>query len=803
MKKICIWVFILGSFGNCNLLADLNTGLVAYYPFNGNANDASGNGNNGVVNGATLTTDRFGNPNSAYSFDGVSSYIRVPESASLELTNDFTLSAWINCQYLNPSIGENILTKHISGPETDGTWLLQLDPHGTINFAGSPWFGYYTYSSSSLSLGNWHHVAFTYVKANSEWSIYIDGVFSSGGTHEYDIQINPQDLFIGVEQHPTLGFNAYFDGNIDGIRIYSRVLSAPEIQQLYSLPDIGTAPTPPTVVQTNRTPTSAELGNQGTGVLEILTNGVFTNVTSLDPNKKTIVLTHGWNSSANDWPWEMDENLQVTLGSAAVNIVAWNWPTNASSPYIDPWEAGSKTPQEGQALGASLLAALGTNYSQPIHFIGHSFGTLVNAGAADYLQANNYPAANMQMTLFDEAEVGSGSNTTQTAAMTITALLANDSAPKPFWYHPLPNNFAWADNYITGFGLLHPQAANIILTNLYPAPTAYIDVLFDELLDFHDYPMDWYNDSISDPFGSGMGFRWSFEENHLIPPPATNTYFIQAFNGSDLDVTPTDFSTASQMLNARLQKMLTPHEYTLLTDAPGVLQAVNQIQATVQDTIPQDPYVLTTGLPEGWGINVNLATSSSSGGSSPTSQAKVKPLGLSADDESNNNTNLPAYAWIPLAVPSNVVSMSFDFVLQGDGVSDSFAVALNGTNVFSVATSLIQTNVTFNSGQIDVSQYAGTNVELFLGIVGGTSTNANVTASGFRFYSVLPPSLQPQASGNNFILQWPLSAADYTLVSSTDLISWTTNTDVPEIVDLQNTITNSISGGARFYRLKK
>ena len=44
-----------------NSMADLNNGLVAYYPFNGNANDASGNGNNGTVNGATLTTDRFGN----------------------------------------------------------------------------------------------------------------------------------------------------------------------------------------------------------------------------------------------------------------------------------------------------------------------------------------------------------------------------------------------------------------------------------------------------------------------------------------------------------------------------------------------------------------------------------------------------------------------------------------------------------------------------------------------------------------------------------------------------------------------
>jgi hypothetical protein len=55
----------------------LNDGLVAYYPFNGNANDKSGNGNHGTVHGATLTEDRFGNADSAYNFDGVYDYIEI------------------------------------------------------------------------------------------------------------------------------------------------------------------------------------------------------------------------------------------------------------------------------------------------------------------------------------------------------------------------------------------------------------------------------------------------------------------------------------------------------------------------------------------------------------------------------------------------------------------------------------------------------------------------------------------------------------------------------------------------------
>src|SRR3989442_470274 len=71
-------------------------GLVAYYPFNGNANDLSGHGNNGSVAGATLAADRFGNASSAYAFDGVSSLITVPDSPSLRISNDITVTCWLN-----------------------------------------------------------------------------------------------------------------------------------------------------------------------------------------------------------------------------------------------------------------------------------------------------------------------------------------------------------------------------------------------------------------------------------------------------------------------------------------------------------------------------------------------------------------------------------------------------------------------------------------------------------------------------------------------------------------------------------
>ena len=72
-------------------------GLVGWWPFNGNANDESGNGNNGTVNGATLTTDRFGNLNKAYSFDG-NDNIEIDNWNSIQGNSNFSVSCWVKQQ---------------------------------------------------------------------------------------------------------------------------------------------------------------------------------------------------------------------------------------------------------------------------------------------------------------------------------------------------------------------------------------------------------------------------------------------------------------------------------------------------------------------------------------------------------------------------------------------------------------------------------------------------------------------------------------------------------------------------------
>ena len=108
MKKILLTLFVIGCIANSNAQVPSyvpTDGLVGYWPFNGNANDETGNGNNGTVNGATLTSDRDGNENSAYYLNVNSSggwgqaQNRITVSnPTISNDNSFTMSAWINLE---------------------------------------------------------------------------------------------------------------------------------------------------------------------------------------------------------------------------------------------------------------------------------------------------------------------------------------------------------------------------------------------------------------------------------------------------------------------------------------------------------------------------------------------------------------------------------------------------------------------------------------------------------------------------------------------------------------------------------
>ena len=102
--RLLLLMFILG----CIIPGATSAqGLVGYWPFTGNANDASGNGNNGTVYAATLTYDRFGVANRAYNFNGINAYIQAAHSTlyDFDSTTEFTLSAWVKFCAKQPIVG--------------------------------------------------------------------------------------------------------------------------------------------------------------------------------------------------------------------------------------------------------------------------------------------------------------------------------------------------------------------------------------------------------------------------------------------------------------------------------------------------------------------------------------------------------------------------------------------------------------------------------------------------------------------------------------------------------------------------
>ena len=570
------------------------------------------------------------------------------------------------------------------------------------------------------------------------------------------------------------------------------------------------------IIQTNRTPTTAEITPKillpppTSAQLEVFANGAFATNVALNPNIMTIVLTHGWiptlagiplftPNGVGDWPTSMAAQLRAN--GVTANIVAWDWSSVARSSVDDPGTPEAQTGDQGRALGSALLLALGGGYSKPLHFIGHSLGTLVNASAANYLHGDRWanedvspitwPGTNTQMTLFDEAEVARGITSFGASIDTIEARNGNPFLPTTSSdHHPLPKQFAWADNYIAAVGLLQSGAANIILTNEFPANAPDPLSWFGEFATFHGYPQQWYNETIETDV-SALGFLWSFERGGFFSQaPSVSSVYVQAFNNSQWNLTATNWTYGTNLLAARFQEYRSGLANSISNQVPGLVTANGSVNGQIVGALPAfDAFLLSF-----------LTTSTNT---SATPQIKVHPLGLSANDD-NSSANVPAYAWMPLVIPANAVSMSFDYKIQGDWNDDSLAAALNGTNVLLLAGSQIETNVLFNSGSIGVSALAGQTNEFFVGIVGGTSTGAQLMVQNLVFYIAALPSLQAQMNSNNLITSWPFSAQNFNLQTTTNLAdpnSWLTLTNVPAIMNLQNTITNPIVGSQGFYRL--
>ncbi|MDB4488541.1 hypothetical protein N9017_00330 [Akkermansiaceae bacterium] len=220
----------LGSLvlGLCGIAqGDLNDGLIAYYPFNGNANDESGNGNNGVVNGATLTSDRFDNTQSAYQFNNNS----IKISNISELNGPFTLSLHFMATNIRAGNAEFLFASNTyEGLELHLVNNNSPSPSKAVKFFGNDRSVWGT-KEDVFNENEWFHLTCSYDPSSKVATVYSNGQAISV-TQSRGSLSNPNISSI------TLGSRANgshkFIGKLDDIRIYNRALSAQEVATLHA-----------------------------------------------------------------------------------------------------------------------------------------------------------------------------------------------------------------------------------------------------------------------------------------------------------------------------------------------------------------------------------------------------------------------------------------------------------------------------------------------------------------------------------------------------------------------------------------
>ena len=243
----------------------LTQGLVAYYPFNGNANDESGNGRNGTVNGPSLTTDRNGSSNSAYSFSG--NTITLSDAGLPKASEPRTISLWAQTTTWSSPEWDNLISygtfnggqafniahsttspgHPINGSVIFSSYHQEVPPYGSI-FA-PPLTG-------PSGDNKWHHITVVY-ENNGTITGYFDGVPQKNEAVAVDTVLGGT-LVIGG--HIAGGVKNYH-GKLDEIRIYNRPLSASEVYHLYNPDETNGNNSPPTITSQPIADQNATIGS--------------------------------------------------------------------------------------------------------------------------------------------------------------------------------------------------------------------------------------------------------------------------------------------------------------------------------------------------------------------------------------------------------------------------------------------------------------------------------------------------------------------------------------------------------------
>ncbi len=213
----------------------IQDGLVAYYPFDNNATDASGNSNDGnLIGNPVYETGVFG---SSIRMDGEGDYISVPASASLNAIGQaYTIAAWIKVDewFVNSAVAfASIVNKGVENISSR-QFFFGIEEDAMHTLTGS--CGVYNAPSPFMALNEWRFVAVTFDTETNLLEFYLDGMPLTMGMRTCGdaLVANNHPMHIGRD---ISGLDEFLNGWLDELRIYGRALSAGEIQALYGICD--------------------------------------------------------------------------------------------------------------------------------------------------------------------------------------------------------------------------------------------------------------------------------------------------------------------------------------------------------------------------------------------------------------------------------------------------------------------------------------------------------------------------------------------------------------------------------------
>lgn len=244
---------------------DLYNGLIAYYPFDGNANDGSGNGQNGTVTGAVLQNDRFGNNSASYYFSSAASHkIEAIAGNSLQLgTSDFTVVLWVK----HATSAQNIAYSFLgltSITEDTSIYIFQKKEF-VIPPVGPPLESYKAFNCQFLNFGSSNQTISSPVLQPTDINPYADGnwhmVVGKREGSVFSMRIDSVEYTTTINSNMSLSVNKiwigtdkgiyYTDGNIDDVMIYNRALSGQEVDSIYNLTATIASVTPSSVINSS------------------------------------------------------------------------------------------------------------------------------------------------------------------------------------------------------------------------------------------------------------------------------------------------------------------------------------------------------------------------------------------------------------------------------------------------------------------------------------------------------------------------------------------------------------------------